>query len=163
MESARSAGAETPDRARDADPVFPLASPALLRLASLLSAFAVGLILRSTRYFDVFTREGQVLLGFDDALFAARRGLYSFVNFPEVLGFDPFIAYPDGAASPVPPLFGWAMAAVARLFGDDTQTFETVAAWTSPLQPRRATCRWTARAQQVQTPRPALRPSARTK
>lgn len=113
--------------------MFPLASPALLRLASLLSAFAVGLILRSTRYFDVFTREGQVLLGFDDALFAARRGLYSFVNFPEVLGFDPFIAYPDGAASPVPPLFGWAMAAVARLFGDDTQTFETVAAWTSPL------------------------------
>ena len=113
--------------------MFRFGSPAPLRFFGLLAAFAVALLLRSSRYFDVFTPEGRVLLGFDDALFAARRGLYSFTNFPEVLNFDSFIGYPDGAASPVPPLFGWAMAAVARLFGDDTHTFETVAAWTSPL------------------------------
>jgi asparagine N-glycosylation enzyme membrane subunit Stt3 len=113
--------------------VFTIGSPALLRFVSVIAAFAVGLLMRSSRYFDVFTPEGRVLLGFDDALFAARRGLYSFTKFPEVLSFDSFIGYPDGAASPAPPLFGWAMAAVARLFGDDTLTFETVAAWTSPL------------------------------
>ncbi len=90
-------------------------------------------MLRSTGFFDVFPGEGAVILGLDDAQFHARRALYSFVNFPAVLEFDWFLAYPDGAPAPVPPLFDWATAAVARLLGDETNTFERVAAWVSPV------------------------------
>lgn len=99
----------------------------------LFSACALGLLLRSLGYYDVFPPDGEVLLGVDDAQFHARRALFSFVNFPAVLDFDWFLAFPDGAAAPVPPLFDWATAGVARLFGDGERTLETVAAWVSPV------------------------------
>lgn len=102
-------------------------------IAALIAACGVGLLLRCLAYHSVFAENGDVLLGLDDAQFHARRALYSFVNFPAVLDFDWFLAYPDGAPSPVPPFFDWATAGVARLFGNDTRTLETVAAWVSPI------------------------------
>lgn len=102
-------------------------------LVVLIAACGVGLLVRVLNYPTIFPENGDVLLGLDDAQFHARRALYSFVNFPAVLGFDWFLAYPDGAPAPVPPFFDWATAGVARLFGDDTRSLETVAAWVSPI------------------------------
>ncbi|MGE4652536.1 MAG: hypothetical protein AAEJ53_16745 [Myxococcota bacterium] len=104
-----------------------------LEIAALIGACGVGLLLRALNFPVIFPAEGDVLLGLDDAQFHARRALYSFVNFPAVLDFDWFLAFPDGAAAPVPPFFDWATAGVARLFGDDIRTLETVAAWVSPV------------------------------
>ena len=104
-----------------------------LVIIALVGACGMGLLLRALNFPSIFPADGGVLLGLDDAQFHARRALYSFVNFPAVLDFDWFLAYPDGAAAPVPPFFDWATAGVARLFGDDTRTLETVAAWVSPV------------------------------
>ena len=75
----------------------------------------------------------SVQFALTDASYHARRALYSFVNFPAILSFDPYIAYPDGAPVPIPPLYDWMLAGVARLFGDSTLSFERVAAWASPV------------------------------
>lgn len=108
-------------------------SLAWVRAGFLVGICALGLVLRSLLFGDVFSASGTVVLGLDDAFYHARRALYSFVNFPAVLHFDPYLAYPDGAGAPAPPLFDWATAVVARLFGNDLRVFEVVAAWVSPV------------------------------
>ncbi|MCP3983486.1 MAG: hypothetical protein GY723_03810 [bacterium] len=102
-------------------------------IAALLLAFALSLGIRSLQFDLAFSDDGAVRLAPHDASYHARRALYSFVNFPSVLIFDPYIAYPDGAPVPIPPLYDWLLAGVARIFGQDTLTFERVAAWASPL------------------------------
>jgi dolichyl-diphosphooligosaccharide--protein glycosyltransferase len=77
--------------------------------------------------------DGEVLLAPWDGSYHARRALYSFEKFPSVLFFDSYLAYPDGAPVPMPPLYDWLLAAVARTFGEDVNTFEHVAAWSSPV------------------------------
>jgi dolichyl-diphosphooligosaccharide--protein glycosyltransferase len=101
--------------------------------AGVLGVCALGVLLRSFHYREVFSDSSMVLLGVDDAFFHARRALYSFVNFPAILHFDPYMAYPDGASAPAPPLFDWVTAAVARLFGDEVRTLEVTAAWATPV------------------------------
>lgn len=101
--------------------------------AAVLGAIAVGLLLRSVDIAHVFPYDGSVRLGVDDSWFHARRALYSFVHFPHVLQFDWYLNYPRGAGAPCPPLFDWAIAAVARLFGHAPHTLEVVAAWFSPV------------------------------
>ena len=102
-------------------------------IVGLLVAFALALGIRALRFEGAFPEEGIVRFALHDASYHARRALYSFVNFPAVLSFDPYIAYPDGAPVPIPPLYDWLLAGVARLFGDSTLTFERVAAWVSPV------------------------------
>ena len=108
-------------------------------VAPLLLACLVGLLLRVTNLDSVFPpdgvlpSDGWILLGLDDSYFHARRALYSFENFPAILEFDHYLAYPRGAAQPSPPLHDWLIAATARLFGNDLRTFELVAAWISPV------------------------------
>jgi dolichyl-diphosphooligosaccharide--protein glycosyltransferase len=108
-------------------------------VASVLLACFVGLLLRATNLLNVFPpdgvlpSDGWILLGTDDSYFHARRALYTFENFPAILEFDRYLAYPHGAAQPSPPLHDWLIAATARLFGNDLRTFELVAAWISPV------------------------------
>ena len=102
-------------------------------IVGLLAAFALALGIRALRFDGAFPDEGIVRFALHDASYHARRALYSFVNFPAVLTFDPYIAYPDGAPVPIPPLYDWLLAGVARLFGDSTLSFERVAAWASPV------------------------------
>jgi len=90
---------------------------------------AAACALRAVGYADVFTSDGEVLLNFADASYHARRALFSYANFPAVLRFDRYLAYPAGAVVPMPPGFDWALAAVARITGD----FERTAAWVSPI------------------------------
>ena len=94
------------------------ASSTLLPVALvLLSALALGL--RALHYAQVFPGDGSVDLMIADSAYHARRALFSFVNFPSVLVFDSYMAFPDGARVPMPPLYDWSLAAVARLFGDE--------------------------------------------
>ncbi|MBW2244989.1 MAG: glycosyltransferase family 39 protein [Deltaproteobacteria bacterium] len=102
-------------------------------IAGLLLAFALSLGIRSLQLKLAFPDEETVRFAPHDASYHARRALYSFVNFPAVLTFDSYIAYPDGAPVPIPPLYDWLLAGVARIFGQTTLTFERVAAWASPL------------------------------
>ncbi|MBW2493325.1 MAG: hypothetical protein JRE43_01130, partial [Deltaproteobacteria bacterium] len=108
-------------------------------VASVLLACTAALLLRATNLLNVFppdgvlASDGWILLGIDDSYFHARRALYTFENFPAILEFDRYLAYPHGAAQPTPPLHDWLIAAVARLFGSDLRTFELVAAWISPV------------------------------
>lgn len=102
-------------------------------IAGLLLAFALSLGIRSLQLNLAFPDEGTVRIAPHDASYHARRALYSFVNFPAVLTFDSYIAYPDGAPVPIPPLYDWLLAGVARIFGQTTLIFERVAAWASPL------------------------------
>ena len=111
-----------------------------LRIGALvLLACLVGLLLRATNLATVFPpdgvlpSDGWIVLGKDDSYFHARRALYSFENFPAILEFDRYLAYPHGAAQPSPPLHDWLIAGTARLFGSDLRTFELVAAWISPV------------------------------
>ncbi len=94
-----------------------------------LGAFAI----RCLGIHNVFPSDGRVLIEIADGSFHARRALYTFVNFPDVLLFDPYLSHPDGAPVPVPPLYDWLLGAFARLFGDSVRSFEIVAAWVSPV------------------------------
>lgn len=82
---------------------------------------------------DGFARDGEVLIARNDASYHARRALYTFENFPRILWFDAYLAYPDGAPVPVPPLYDWTLAAVARGVGSTQRDFERVLAWSPPL------------------------------
>jgi asparagine N-glycosylation enzyme membrane subunit Stt3 len=108
-------------------------------VATLLLACLVGFLLRATNLDNVFPpdgvlpSDGLILLGVDDSYFHARRALYTFENFPTILEFDHYLAYPRGAAQPSPPLHDWLIAGTARLLGNDLRTFELVAAWIPPV------------------------------
>jgi len=100
---------------------------------SLLGVQLLAVAMRSITFPEVFPGDGSVDLDILDSAYHARLALYAFVNFPSVLDFDPYIAFPDGAPVPLPPLFDWTLAAVAHLFGHDPATFERVAAFASPV------------------------------
>lgn len=100
-------------------------------LLGVAGAMLTALGVRSLLVASVFPSDGSVLLGLHDSAYHARRALYSFVNFPAILYFDSYIAYPDGARVPWAPLYDWTLGGVARLFGRSTLTFESVVAWAS--------------------------------
>src|SRR5262245_32379157 len=106
--------------------------PLVVRLATaLLVLLAVGV--RPPQWAPVLPGDRRLwLLPFDGA-YRARRALYTFERFPALLRFDPYLGYPGGVAVPAPPLYDWALGAVARLLASDTAGFERVAAWASPL------------------------------
>jgi asparagine N-glycosylation enzyme membrane subunit Stt3 len=97
--------------------------------AGLCGALAVAALVRCHGWFGVFPEPGVVRLGLDDSAYHARRALYTFENFPAALTFDSYIAFPDGAPVPMPPLYDWLVGSVARLFGDTPFDFERVAAF----------------------------------
>ena len=108
-----------------------MSRPWTLVLLVLAGLSALGI--RALSYPETFPLDGSVQLMTEDSAYHARRALYSFVNFPAVLRFDPYMAWPDGATVPMPPLYDWALGGVARAFGDSEVIFERVAAWWSPV------------------------------
>ncbi len=93
----------------------------------------LALAARSLDWPLVFPGDGQVWLDPFDGAYHARRALYTFERFPEILRFDPYLGFPSGAPVPAPPLYDWLLGASARLLGSDTSTFESVAAWAAPV------------------------------
>jgi dolichyl-diphosphooligosaccharide--protein glycosyltransferase len=82
---------------------------------------------------DAFGSDGEILIARNDASYHARRALYTFENFPRILWFDSYLAWPDGAPVPMPPLYDWALGAAARAFGSSERVFERVLAWAPPM------------------------------
>jgi dolichyl-diphosphooligosaccharide--protein glycosyltransferase len=99
----------------------------------LLAVFALAVLARSLDFERVLLPNGEVVFAAGDAFYHARRALFSFLQFPDLLLFDPCINYPDGARIPHPPLLDWVTAGIARGLGDSVSTFERVAAWTPVL------------------------------
>jgi dolichyl-diphosphooligosaccharide--protein glycosyltransferase len=104
-----------------------------LRALALLVLAAVALGIRCLWVPETLGDAGEVYLPPADAAYHARRALWSLVRFPEILSFDPYLAYPDGAVVPMPPLYDWLLGAAARALGGGERTFELVLAWVSPL------------------------------
>ena len=106
------------------------AQPATLwAWVAFLAAAWLAWAVRSLLSFKVFADDGSVLLVMGDSAYHARRALYSFVNFPDVLLRDPYMAYPGGSPIQFPPLYDWLLGGTARLFGDSERAFEGVVAW----------------------------------
>ncbi len=103
------------------------------RAALLLAAvFCLALLIRSLGFEHVLFDE-MVLFAPGDAMYHLRRSFYTFVNFPAVLVWDPYINFPDGAPVPWAPLFDFGLGAIARLIANDQSGFERVAAWVPPV------------------------------
>jgi asparagine N-glycosylation enzyme membrane subunit Stt3 len=94
---------------------------------------AAALALRAVFLGEVFGSDGTVVLTDPDALYHARRALYSFANFPSVLFFDPYLNHPDGSPVPWPPLYDWTLAAAARALGGSPRAFDLTLAWAAPV------------------------------
>ena len=107
-----------------------------LRLAvvglGLLGVLALILLVRTLGFEWVFLGD-EVVFPPADQQYHLRRALYSFVNFPDVLLFDPYINYPGGASVPWPPLFDFALGGVAHLAAGNLHEFEVVVAWAGPV------------------------------
>ncbi|MDG2333104.1 MAG: STT3 domain-containing protein [Myxococcota bacterium] len=101
-------------------------------LVGLMLAMMLALAVRALGFEYVFVGD-EVAFPPADAQYHLRRAYYTFVNFPGVLLFDPYINYPGGAPVPWPPLFDFLLGGFARLLADDPRGFETVAAWSGPV------------------------------
>ena len=66
---------------------------------------------------DVFLPDGSVFLAMSDTAYHARRVLVALANFPFVVHWDPYMAYPDGSPSFSPPLYDCVLAAAAWTLG----------------------------------------------
>jgi dolichyl-diphosphooligosaccharide--protein glycosyltransferase len=73
----------------------------------------------------------DTILRMDDSQYHARRAEYTFVHFPQVLHWDPYLNYPDGADVPWPPLYDFILGAASRLFAEDVEEVPAVLAWAS--------------------------------
>jgi dolichyl-diphosphooligosaccharide--protein glycosyltransferase len=102
-------------------------------VAGLALVCALALALRALGFETVFPGNGEVLLAVGDGHYHARLAYFSFVHFPAILTFDPYLNYPEGAAVPVPPLPDLLVAGVARLAGESVAAFEHVLAWAAPV------------------------------
>jgi dolichyl-diphosphooligosaccharide--protein glycosyltransferase len=97
---------------------------------ALLCICAIGFALRASGFEWVFVGD-EVHLVIGDGHYHARMALYSLANFPSLLGFDPYVKFPDGAAPQTPPFPAWVLAALAQLLGGAPATLERVLAWWS--------------------------------
>ena len=113
-------------RARCPSVSFRVATPILLFLS------AIGV--RILSWHSVFQQDGVYLNG-NDAYYHFRRIRYSIDHFPNVLGFDPLINFPDGAQPIWPPTFDWLVAALLRLLPgiDQADRFERFAVLIPPI------------------------------
>ncbi len=109
-------------------PAGPPRRPGLIATA-LLALCVVALAARAIGYERVFLDDGSVVFAIGDAFYHARRALFSFLHFPQILFFDPCINHPDGSVVPHPPLLDWAVAGLARATGSSRAHFEVFAAW----------------------------------
>jgi dolichyl-diphosphooligosaccharide--protein glycosyltransferase len=100
--------------------------------AALALIAVLAIVIRALGHDFVFVGD-EVVFPPADAQYHLRRAYYSFINFPDVLLFDPYINYPGGASVPWPPLFDFVLGGAARLFASDAHGFEVVVAWAPPI------------------------------
>jgi dolichyl-diphosphooligosaccharide--protein glycosyltransferase len=105
-----------------------------VRLLAPVALFAAAFAVRALPFPSVLI-EGRTLFFGSDAYYHMRRIVYSIVRFPEVLGFDRYINFPDGAQPIWTPLFDWGIAALLRPFWGQVEPvrLEQLAVWVPPL------------------------------
>jgi len=105
-----------------------------VRLAPPAAAFLLALLVRALPYPTVFAGAGVFPNG-PDAYYHLRRIAYSVVRFPDFLGFDAYVSFPDGGRPIWTPLFDFSLAALARLaLGPQTgPPLEAPLMWVPPL------------------------------
>ena len=96
-----------------------------------LAVLFSGLV-RALPWASVF-HGNQVIFAPADAMYHVRRSYYTFVSWPDILLFDPYVNYPDGAPIPWPPLTDFLAGSLAAFLAVDDHGFETVLAWWPPL------------------------------
>lgn len=96
---------------------------------ALLAVVALALAARSAGFEWAFVGGDDVVFTIGDPYYHLRRAWVTFLDFPHLLEFDPYLAFPDGWPVPMPPLWTWTLAGVARGFGSSQAVFEHVAAW----------------------------------
>ncbi len=101
-------------------------------VGGLAAVALLALAVRALAWESVLLPDGRVLFDLGDAWYHARRAFFTFVHFPFVLLWDPLLNHPQGAAVPWPPLYDFALAAVARFFGETQPSFERAVAWVPP-------------------------------
>ncbi|HKJ23495.1 MAG TPA: hypothetical protein VKB65_01640 [Myxococcota bacterium] len=106
-----------------------------VRLGLGLAVFALGLAVRAVREPLVVTPGGVDFPLLGDLFYHARRIWFTAARFPDVLGFDPYVSFPDGAEIVWTHAYDWVIAAVARaLTGAASQgAVESVAIWFPPV------------------------------
>ncbi|MGH0036314.1 MAG: STT3 domain-containing protein [Myxococcota bacterium] len=105
----------------------------LLRILPLLLLVLLAFLMRSLSIARVLTPFG-VLPVDPDGWYHLRRIGYGVRNFPELLDFDAYLNFPEGARALWTPAFDWTLAAVARLLvgAESQQSVELLAAWVPP-------------------------------
>ncbi|MDJ0847389.1 MAG: STT3 domain-containing protein [Myxococcota bacterium] len=94
---------------------------------ALLVLLAVTVRARPVAYFT--DASGVPILRADDAQYHARRARYTLENFPAILVRDSHLEHPTGAHVPWPPLWDFALAAVAAALGGGREMLAGVLAW----------------------------------
>jgi len=102
------------------------AVPALIALF----AFAIRIL----PFRDVFVG-GRVFFIDSDCYYHMRRIEYAMMRFPEALGFDFYLNYPDGGKAIWPPLLDWLIAGVLLPFADAANRIEiqSLVVWIPPV------------------------------
>jgi len=113
------------------------AVPRALRIATPAGLFALAVAVRVLPWPRVLTDNWVYPFG-NDAYYHLRRIGYSVANFPAVLEFDSYIAFPTGAKPIWTPFFDWIMAALARPWIRDLSAggagdLERLAVWVAPI------------------------------
>lgn len=85
----------------------------MIRMATPVLLFVVALATRLISWHSVFQKSGVMPHG-NDAFYHLRRIRYSVEHFPDTLGFDPLMNFPEGAQAIWPPTFDWLIAAFLR-------------------------------------------------
>jgi dolichyl-diphosphooligosaccharide--protein glycosyltransferase len=99
-----------------------------------LALFGFALLVRALPYQTVL--RGEDVIPFEnDSWYHLRRIAWSLVRFPEVLDFDRYINYPEGARPIWTPLFDWTLAALLRpMYRPGTSVeVERLAVWVPPV------------------------------
>lgn len=108
--------------------------PRVLRRLAPVGLFGLAFVVRVLPRQRVFVDDDVLPFGYD-AFYHLRRIVYSVVRFPDVLDFDRYINFPEGAKPIWSPCFDWAVALVSLPFfqAGELRSVERVAVWVPPV------------------------------
>ena len=98
------------------------------------SLFLLAVMVRGLPYHAVVVSDRFLFFG-NDAYYHMRRVFYSLARFPEVVEFDPYLNFPEGARIIWPPFFDGIVALALLPFHQLAQpnTIEHMAIWIPPI------------------------------
>lgn len=104
------------------------------RTAVAIGIYCAALATRLVWWPRVFSDRGPIAPQGADEYYHLRRIVHAVENFPEVLEFDSTVNFPQGGEIVWPPLFDFAVAALAKLLGAQTSLeIVAIAMWVPPV------------------------------